>query len=670
MSANRKRDAESPLSGEDDDLKRRIIGEGPSTLVSLDEITDDEDQSDPGTDLAALRKMEGERKEDPDKSVSDRVDSLIGRMDRFMDCFATLHSTVTKNQRCNEKKFKCLEGAHNDLATKVDNSEMATKSKIDSLEAQLTESLSTTSRLSSRIEQLEDEQKRFVSTQSKVNDSQAKELNKLTIEQGFTNKYVHDCSSEIKECKVIIAGVHEPQDENVSTTALNSINKLINAALADKNQDIKKEGLRKLYLSDISNVYRIGKPRRGNFKRNIVVTFVRTLDKEMVYRAKAITKEDGKIKFFLNDDVSKDGRILKAKMRRVVATAKDQGMEAKLSGNRVVINSRPYHSNELSLLPDNISDNLKQEKEVGDGIVYRGDKSIFSNFFPARFELDGAEYLHVEQYYQHVKALHHNDVKTADRIMQLSNPNRIKSLGDNIEDNESWTDRRMLVLHDGARAKFEQNLSLQEELLSTKGKQLYEATTDRYFGCGIGYESKRWDLKDWPGENVAGLVIRKVRDDLLGIEPDETSDNTLIDIASDMDLESSQIMESGTTSTHAESSSDVSNKSLELLNNSSQTESSTTPNVMTRNTSSQQWHNPKQRGKPRGRGQNRGRGRGTWNNQRSGFKGNQDKNHQSQYQPQKMMSDSERNFLGIKNNKDNANNSARNLARNASTPRR
>lgn len=45
----------------------------------------------------------------------------------------------------------------------------------------------------------------------------------------------------------------------------------------------------------------------------------------------------------------------------------------------------------------------------------------------------------------------------------MSNPNRIKVLGDGIDD--SWAERRMSVLYDGARAKFEQNLSLQEELL-------------------------------------------------------------------------------------------------------------------------------------------------------------------------------------------------------------
>lgn len=111
--------------------------------------------------------------------------------------------------------------------------------------------------------------------------------------------------------------------------------------------------------------------------------------------------------------------------------------------------------------------------------MYRGKRSIFSNFFPSPFVYKGLDYYHVEQYYQHEKAIHYNVIKTVDRIMQMPNPNRIKVLGDGIEDNDSYTGGRMMVLYDGARAKFVQNY------------WFYEETTDLYFGCGIGFESKR-----------------------------------------------------------------------------------------------------------------------------------------------------------------------------------
>lgn len=280
MSTKEKREAQSPPSGEEDDLKRRIIDGGAPVLISLDEIPEEEDQGDTGTELTVLRKLEGKK--------------------------------IARNQWCKDKK---LEVAHNDLATKVGNSVSATNSNIESLEAKLNETLTANSHLSGRIEQLEDEQRRFASLQTQVNETQSKQMNSLKIEQGFTSEYVHDSSSEVNECKILIAGIHKSPGENTLTVALNCINKVVSTAMTEVHQNDQKEGLKKLHLSDIRNAYRVGKPNAGNHKCNIAVTFVRMLDKELVYRAKACTKGDKRIKFFLNDDVSKDGRTLKAKMR-------------------------------------------------------------------------------------------------------------------------------------------------------------------------------------------------------------------------------------------------------------------------------------------------------------------------------------------------------------------
>lgn len=223
--------------------------------------------------------------------MSDKVESLIGRMNRFMDCFATLHSQVSKNQRSNEREFKGLETAHNDLATKVSHTTAYTLSRIDSLETQLKESISANSKLQSRVEQLEENQKSTTLRQAHINDeqsqiniNQSKKLNCLEIEQGYTNKNVYDCSSEIKERKIIITGVNEQSGENVAATALGCINKVISAVIALKQHEPHR--LKKLHVHNINNVFRIGKASGSNQKRNISVTFMRVQDKEMVYQAK------------------------------------------------------------------------------------------------------------------------------------------------------------------------------------------------------------------------------------------------------------------------------------------------------------------------------------------------------------------------------------------------
>lgn len=353
MSTSKKREAQSPLAGDDEDLKRRIIEDKTPILVKLDEIPDD-DEEPAGSELTILCKLEGERESEAEKNVSDKVESLIGRMDRFMDCFATLHSQVSKNQRSNDRKFKGLETAHNTLATRVSQTTAYTLSRIDSLETQLQESISANSKLQRRVEKLEEEQKSNTLRQAHINDEQSRtainhsrKLNSLEIEQGYINKNVYDCSSEIKERKIIITGVKEQSGENVAATALSCINKVISTAIALKQNE--PHGLKKLHTHDIDNVFRLGKASRGNQKRNICLTFIRMQDKEMVFRAKGELKDDKEIKFFINDDVQTDGRRMKARMRQIVAAAVDQGVNAKLSGNKVIIGSRAYFSNELSL---------------------------------------------------------------------------------------------------------------------------------------------------------------------------------------------------------------------------------------------------------------------------------------------------------------------------------
>lgn len=280
---------------------------------------------------------------------------------------------------------------------------------------------------------------------------------------------------------------------------------------------------------------------------------------------------------------------------------------------------------------------------------------ILSNFYPAPFNIDGEDFLHVVQYYQHNKAIHHHDTETAERIMRLSNPRRIKALGDNIEGNSSWLDRRMMILYDGVKAKFDQNWDIQQELAATKGKHLYEATTDTYFGCGIGYESKRWQQKDWPGENVAGLIVKKVRDELLGLTPNE-KDNTLIEIESQdnvslgNEMETSPIHTEGMgtqTQTDGDQTSNSQDPPLSSSYKDEVQESKVTLHDNSRSDSYSGYVSQRGRAKWRNRGRGQGRGRGS--------KGGSRKRDQQAYTYQEKLSASDREFLGLKERPTNKN---------------
>lgn len=631
-------------------------------MVALDEVSEDSSHSDSELDLT-IKPPDISEKSLPSLDVEGKVDSMIVRMDKFFECFNIMQKKSLKKEKSDDRKFKRLEAAHNELVTKIVDSSADTDSRFSAIEEKLAKSEEANKNLLEKLANLETNQDRHFNIQRAINKESSKKFNTLEVNQEYTDKNVLDLASEVKQRKIIISRVYEPSSEDVNTTALECINKVINAAIATIHPDASLDGLRILMPKAIDNVFRIGKKRGANHRRNISVTFLCKDDKDMVFRACTVVKGDEDLNYFISDDLTADGRALKANLKRISSVAKTKGLDTKVSGNKVIIGSRAYASDELSMVPSSVSKNLKQEKNVHGGIAYKGDRSIYSNFFPAPFTLDGEDYIHVEQYYQYVKACHHNEDDVAERILKLSNPWRIKLLGDSIEPKETWIPKRMKTLYDGVSAKFRQNWPLQDELFRSKGLKLYEATTDAYFACGIGFDSKRWDNMDWSGENVAGLIVMKVRDELLlELSGSPTDENTLAQIASGHD--DSHHMEIGENdqvpcpleSTHIQQD-EIHTEDHNVSSNSASsqtalyTDAVKSPGRLSedfrRQSQRSRWHGGRRGQSRRGRGQttpsqpnysfHRGRSTGSKRPHRNSF--------HSQFHPQNRLSQDDKNFL-------------------------
>lgn len=122
----------------------------------------------------------------------------------------------------------------------------------------------------------------------------------------------------------------------------------------------------------------------------------------------------------------------------------------------------------------------------------------------------------VEQYFSYCKAVEHGYAVLARKILRNDDPTVQKTLGERVKVNDSWESKREKVLYAGIYAKFTQNEELGRKLLSTGKRQLYEATTDQDYGCGIGLNSAKWAQKDWSGQNICGNILMRVRDELIG----------------------------------------------------------------------------------------------------------------------------------------------------------
>ncbi len=146
-------------------------------------------------------------------------------------------------------------------------------------------------------------------------------------------------------------------------------------------------------------------------------------------------------------------------------------------------------------------------------------KHVLSQWWPARFEIDGASYVSAEHYMMAEKARVFGDDATRAQILAADDPGKAKALGRTIQnfDDATWSHARFDIVLRGNHAKFGQNAALRAYLLETGDKVLVEASpVDSVWGIGLAADDPRAeDPKSWPGLNLLGFAIMKARNLLL-----------------------------------------------------------------------------------------------------------------------------------------------------------
>jgi len=145
--------------------------------------------------------------------------------------------------------------------------------------------------------------------------------------------------------------------------------------------------------------------------------------------------------------------------------------------------------------------------------------SPFSQFYPSDFIIDNVKYNCAEQYMMHQKAIIFNNPETAKKILRTEKPGKQKKLGRQVNnfDFEKWTIIAEKIVYAGNYAKFTQNDNLLIKLLQTKDTELVEVSpTDTIWGIGLPKNSpKIFDKTKWRGMNKLGIILTKLRDEIL-----------------------------------------------------------------------------------------------------------------------------------------------------------
>ena len=155
-------------------------------------------------------------------------------------------------------------------------------------------------------------------------------------------------------------------------------------------------------------------------------------------------------------------------------------------------------------------------------VLFWGDEDIYSNFYPAEFEMEGNHFYWSEQAFMWIKAVTFGAHDIATEILDMTPAKNIpldcKKLGRRIKnfDDTIWTAKSYDAMVTAVYKKFSQNPILLQQLLDTNDRILVEASPyDKIWGIGMSEQhADAQDMSKWQGQNLLGKVLMDIRKEL------------------------------------------------------------------------------------------------------------------------------------------------------------
>lgn len=178
---------------------------------------------------------------------------------------------------------------------------------------------------------------------------------------------------------------------------------------------------------------------------------------------------------------------------------------------------RPYKA------PTNAAFNARVARQEARDVVTRKGIVLFwggwaSQWYPSPIEIDGVTYSCAEQVMMAEKARAFGDGPALKKILRSKHPRAMKEVGRAVRrfDAKVWTPLSRKVVYEANLAKFRQNAKLRAKLLATGDRPIAEASPeDDLWGIGLGVDDPRaTQPKKWPGKNLLGKAIMRVRETL------------------------------------------------------------------------------------------------------------------------------------------------------------
>ncbi len=384
-----------------------------------------------------------------------------------------------------------------------------------------------------------------LSKQLKEQSQTIKDLNtSLNNCQENTQTAIKDIKKANKQVKLLENQINCVRNENISLKAANKqlTNKVVKLESHSRRDNVLFDGIKespaedctallmdllrsKLELDNVDRIkivrcHRLGPKRQNSTKpRTIIAKFHWFGDRMSVWNARRNLKDT---QIWISEDFPQEIQDRRKILTPIMKKARQLGRRAFLNVDALVIDGRSYSVDQIGQLPPDLNPAEIATPSVSDNMrVFFGGQSPLSNFHRAPFTIDDTTYEFSEKYYQKEKALFANDHEAMEDIMRATTPQECFRRAKRITfDEQRWHDSNSAAtaMKKAVLAKFSQNQHLKDFLMTTGEAELVEASTNKYWGCGLPMKDKHLiaDRAKWSGVNTLGKIIMDVRRHLAG----------------------------------------------------------------------------------------------------------------------------------------------------------
>ena len=398
-------------------------------------------------------------------------------------------STVAMNPEVKDPMVLAIEGMETRLKASIEENRAKEIAEMESnmkeiIETSIQRAIDT---MGSTIHQMISTNQVVQTTSSEIrvlkeeNTRLKKELQYLSAEQVKLENRMERIENRNLENCVIIRGLKEDFKET-DEMGRDRIYRELAKLLTEEDEEERYQMARRLVIRRCKRLGRYNRDRPRPFS----VEFVHHEDVAFIMENKSYLSEG----VFVNREFSPEVERKRRAMLPILRAARfndNYKKQIRLEKDKVVIKGKDYDMSNIHDLPEDLNAFKVTSKEDSCVVGYFGELNPLSNFFPAKFTLDGHNYISSEQFIQATKAEYFGDPDVYNQIMGCKHSVDCKDMSKKIKgvDNSKWDMVAADLCRPGIRQKFVQNPILLGILVKRTGSmRIVECSKDRLWGTG------------------------------------------------------------------------------------------------------------------------------------------------------------------------------------------